>query len=101
MYQNLCGRDEASVLHALEDMGSQLCSDAEFVTNAYLELTSCNYSSWTPLYNTILDDTICYRGLGSLTWTVVMEVSILFFAVVLWVFRSAFVVSSDTIPEMF
>lgn len=95
-YPNVCGRDVASVLQAAKDMGSQVCSEAEFVTNAYLEIMSCEHSSWLPLYNMMVEETICTRGLSGLVWATVMQIVILFVSLVLWVFRSDFLVSSKT-----
>lgn len=92
IYEDVCGRDIASILQATQDMASQVCNDAEHVTEVYLELTSCDHSSWLPLYNVILKDTICARGMKGLTWTMGMHVLILVFAVVVWTFRSVFLV---------
>ena len=98
-YPNVCGRDVASVLQAAQDMGSQVCSDAELVTNAYLEIMSCDHSSWLPLYNMMVKETICTRGLSGLAWATVMQIIILFVSLVLWVFRSDFLVSSTMNTE--
>ena len=95
IYQDVCGGDSALILRAIEEMRFQLCSDAEFVTNAYLEIMSCGSSSWVPLYDTIVNDTICNRGLGGLQWSMAMQISILFFALILWAFRSTFLVPFD------
>jgi hypothetical protein len=92
IYEDVCGHDIASVLQATQNMGSQVCSDVEHVTELYLELTSCDHSSWLPLYNVILNDTICTRGMKALTWTTGMHILVLIFALVVWNFRSVFLV---------
>jgi len=92
IYEDACDHDIASVLQATQNMRSQVCSDVEHVTELYLALTSCDHSSWLPLYNVILNDTVCARGMKALTWTTGMHILVLIFAVVVWTFRSVFLV---------
>ncbi len=96
-YPHVCGHDVDSLLQSIQDMELQLCSDAEFHANAFKNLMSCDNSSWLPLYNRMVRETICKSGLGSLAWTVATQVAILFFSLVLWAFRSAFLVSRNKI----
>jgi hypothetical protein len=97
-YEDICGGDIQSVLQATEDVSSQMCIDAETLANAYLEITSCGPSSWLSLYHVILNDTVCDRGLKGITWATGTQISILFLALVVWTFRSVFLVSLERNP---
>lgn len=89
-FEETCGSDAMIISRAIDDMGAQLCNDANFVTDVYLNIMSCEHSSWVPLYESMLDDTICTTGLQGITWIVSMQVATLFFGIILWVFRPIF-----------
>ncbi len=94
-FQDTCGSDSVLISRAIDDMGAQLCNDAQFASNIYLDLMSCHHSSWVPLYESLVNDTICSTGLQGVTWIVTMQVAILFFGIVLWAFRPSFLHSSE------
>lgn len=89
-HEGTCGHRILFLSQATEESSSQLCSDINLLTRTYLELTSCNHSSWLPVYYEMLNDTICTQGIRGLVWAIGTQVLILIFALVLWVFGSTY-----------
>uniref|UniRef100_A0A7S4AGC2 Uncharacterized protein n=1 Tax=Pseudo-nitzschia australis TaxID=44445 RepID=A0A7S4AGC2_9STRA len=98
MYENMCGKgnDIIPLIDASRELAVQVCKDAQVLSQMHLEWItplSCGYddesvlSQLLPIYNDLVNDTFCHRGLQGLAWATSMQVLILVFALVVWTFR--------------
>jgi len=87
LYDTTCGLEKLPfLLQNLNGVESEVCRNVDFLSELYLELSSCHHSPWVTAYNDdLVNDTICSQGLQGITWTIATHIAILVFAVsMLW-----------------